>query len=188
MSHRRAFAPPSIAQAAVAIALLTIGAAAAAAGPAAAQTQTPQELQLPAQQQQHQQAASWMVPCDGQAGALDCRVMKTLFLRDTRQLVMAVSVRRPDGNADPAMLVHLPHGLFLPAGATLHVDEGKPERYQIQTCDQRGCYVGLPVPDALLQVLKNGQKLTVQVQDTKKRPIAMSIGLQGFAEAYAKLP
>ncbi len=142
----------------------------------------------PAPAAAQQPAANWAVPCDGQAGAIDCRVVQTLMVKGTRQILLAVTVRRPDKAADPAMLVRLPHGLYLPAGVTLQIDEGKPEAHVVQTCDNRGCYAGLPIPKAMLAALSKGQKLSVVVQDTNKRAITMTMGLQGFADAFAKLP
>lgn len=144
-------------------------------------------------QQQPQQKApapqsGWTVPCDGQAGALDCRVSLTLVAKEGGQLLISVIVRRPSKTENPTLLLHLPHGIFLPAGASMQIDKGKAEVQPVQTCDTRGCYVGMAVSKELLAALSGGETMTVVVQDLQKRPVTIPLPLKGFADAFKKLP
>jgi invasion protein IalB len=112
----------------------------------------------PAQQQPKEQQTTtpqtgWVVPCDGQAGALDCRVSLTLVAKEGGQLLISVVVRRPSKNENPTLLLHLPHGIFLPAGASVQIDKAKAEVHPVQTCDPRGCYVGTAVSKELLAAM-----------------------------------
>lgn len=105
----------------------------------------------------------------------------------TRQLLLAVSVNKPGGGKDGAMLIQLPHGLFNPAGITLAVDEQKAETLEIQTCDPKGCYAGAPITPERLAAMTKGTKLNVVFQDLKKQKITVPVPLKGFEEAYKKL-
>jgi invasion protein IalB len=61
------------------------------------------------------------------------------------------------------------HALFLAAGTTIQIDQGKLESLQVQTCDDRGCYAGAPVTKDMLAILQKAEKLTVTFQDLKKQ-------------------
>ena len=80
------------------------------------------------------------------------------------------------------------HGLFLAAGTTIQIDQGKLESLQVQTSDDKGCYAGAPVTKDMLAILQKAEKLIVTFQDLKKQTITVPMPLAGFAEAYQKLP
>ena len=61
-----------------------------------------------------------------------------------RTLLGSTSVSKPTGGKNAAMLLHLPHGLFNPAGVTMSVDAAKPEAFAIRACDAKGCRAGAP--------------------------------------------
>ena len=131
---------------------------------------------------------AWRVQCEGAGQALDCRLSQTLVVQQTGQRLLAVVVRRPSKAELPALMINLPHGLFLPAGVTLQLDTAKPETLPVQTCDAQGCYAGTTVTTDMLAALQKSQQLSVVVQDLKKQPITVTITMAGFADAYAKLP
>ena len=85
------------------------------------------------------------------------------------------------------MLLHLPLGLFNPAGATMGIDETAPETLQIQTCDNQGCYAGAALTPEKLAAMSKGTKLNVTVQDLKKQKIVVPVPLKGFEAAFKKL-
>ena len=85
-------------------------------------------------------------------------------------------------------MLHLPHGLFLPAGITVQIDQGKVENLVVQTCDDKGCYAGAPIAKDMLATMQKAEKLIVTFQDLQKQTITVPMPLAGFAEAYQKLP
>ncbi len=46
-----------------------------------------------------------------------------------RTLLGSISVSKPTGGKNAAMLLHLPHGLFNPAGVTMGIDAAKRETF-----------------------------------------------------------
>jgi invasion protein IalB len=129
----------------------------------------------------------WTVRCDNAGQGLVCKAIQTIVLAKTRQLLLSAAVSKPSGSPDGALLLQLPHGLFNPAGVTVAVDAAKPEMLQIQTCDVKGCYAGMPVKPEQLAAMKTGTKLNVVFEDLKKQKITVPVPLKGFDEAFKKL-
>lgn len=134
-------------------------------------------------------AASWASRCaaDSRQSALDCSVEQSIIETKSRQLLMQIVVRVPPDTRKPVLAIQLPLGLFLPAGVTLKFDEGKPERFDVQTCDQKGCYLQLPVSPEMLQQMAKGKQMSVSFQNLSKQDIGVPVPLGGFALAYDKI-
>ena len=116
-----------------------------------------------------------------------CEVEQSMFITRTGQLVASVNVKLPPDTRQPVMMVQLPVGLFLPAGVSLQVDEGKPQPLAIQTCDLKGCYAATPVAPEMLGALKSGKRLAVIFQNLNKENVNLAFDLSGFAEGYDKI-
>jgi len=152
------------------------GAATAAASDKPAKASEPQALPIP-----------WLVSCASVTGTMACEAEQTLTIKKTGQILLKVSVRVPEKSEKGAMMLQLPHGMFLPDGVTLAIDGKAPKKEPIQTCDPKGCYVGLPLDAAFLKDMESGKALSVTFKDLKKNDIKIPVSLSGFKEAYAKL-
>ena len=147
---------------------------------------TPQQ----APQKAPQKAPGWSVRCTNPGKGLTCEATQTIVLgetRETRKLLLSVTVSKPTEGKNAVMLLRLPHRLFNPAGVTMGVDGAKAETLEIQTCDAKGCYAGGPVTPKKLAAMNTGAKLNVTFQNLKKQKIVVPVPLKGFAEAYKKL-
>ncbi|UCF54272.1 MAG: invasion associated locus B family protein [Bradyrhizobium sp.] len=176
----------------LAAALLSTGAACAQQGakknaapaaqpaPAAAQ---PQADGAPAQQ------PGWIVRCTSASrdAALECAMEQNAVLTKTGQTVVLINIRIAPDTRTPIALLQLPLGHNLPVGAKLQVDEGKTFDLQIQTCENRGCYVSTPIAADLLAALRSGKQLKVSFQNMAKETIAIPMPLGDFAAAYDKI-
>jgi invasion protein IalB len=129
----------------------------------------------------------WLVNCASAGGTMACEAGQTLTLKDTGQILLKVTVRVPEKSQKGAMMFQLPHGMFLPDGVSLAIDEKAPKKEPVQMCDQKGCYVGLPLNDALLAELQSGKTLSVTFKNLQKSDIKIPVPLGGFKEAYQKL-
>ena len=83
------------------------------------------------------------------------------MLTKTGQTVVLINIRIAPDTRTPIALLQLPLGLNLAVGAKLQVDEGKTFDFQIQTCENRGCYASTPVAPDLLAALPSGKQLKV---------------------------
>lgn len=132
---------------------------------------------------------AWLVTCgSAQTGnELVCRMAQNVIIAKTKQRLLSVVIQ-PDGKAkNHTMVVAMPHGLNIPKGVDLQVDELKARTVAIKTSDQNGTYASEPIDDVLLAALRKGDKLNVSYTFANGKKIRVPIGLRGFTAAYKKL-
>ncbi len=117
----------------------------------------------------------------------ECAIEQTAVLDKTGQMLASVSVRLPPAGGQPVMMVHVPVGLFLPAGISVRIDEQAPLQLVVQTCDLRGCYAGSPVSAEMLKAMKAGKRLAVGFQSLSKQAVTVPLTLAQFAESYQRI-
>jgi invasion protein IalB len=134
------------------------------------------------------QQSAWVSRCssDARASALECLVEVRVVLPNG-QLVAGVTVRVPADTRVPVLMIHIPLGVYLPAGIVLKVDSTEPQTFPLQTCDASGCYAGGQLADDVLGNFLNGKTLSLTFQNLNRQPITVPLGLTGFAAAYLKV-
>ncbi|MER9206733.1 MULTISPECIES: invasion associated locus B family protein [unclassified Mesorhizobium] len=131
----------------------------------------------------------WALNCSsGSTGTeLQCQVSQNLTEAKTGQRVLTVTVRRDNGNGNLAMLLALPHGLFLPSGASYQIDQGQKTTIAIQTSDQNGAYAATPLSADLVKAMKSGTNLNIGIESVTRKPVTIPVSLAGFTAAIDKL-
>ncbi len=131
----------------------------------------------------------WVVNCasGGSGMDLECQASQNLTESKTGQRVLTLTVRRQADNGSLAMLLALPHGLFLPAGASYQIDSGNKVAVAIQTSDQNGAYAAVPLTPELLTGLKSGTSLNIGMESVTRKPVTIPVSLKGFTAAVDKL-
>jgi len=134
-------------------------------------------------------AGTWSSRCsvERRDAPLDCAVEQSAYVSNTGQLIGSFGVRIVPETRQPAMVVMIPLGLYLPFGMQIQVDERPAQTLPLQTCDNRGCFAGAPVSGDLLASLKSGKRLSVSFQNLSRQTITIPFSLQNFAEAYQKV-
>lgn len=134
-------------------------------------------------------AGAWIVNCSAGGGgaAFECQMSQNLTEAKTGQRVLTVTVRKQASDGSLAMLLALPHGLFLPAGATYQVDGGQTIAVAIQTSDQNGAYAAVPMNAGFVAALKKGTSLNVGMESVTRKPVRIPVTLAGFTAAMEKL-
>jgi invasion protein IalB len=132
---------------------------------------------------------AWVVNCASGAsgGALECQMSQNLTEAKTGQRVLTVTIRKQAKDGAMAMLLALPHGLFIPAGASYQIDAGEKKAVAIQTSDQNGAYAAVPLDKALITALKTGTNLNIGMESVTRKPVAIPLSLNGFTAAIDKL-
>jgi invasion protein IalB len=131
-------------------------------------------------------ANAWVVNCStGGGAAMQCQMSQNLTEAKSGQRVLTVTVRKEA--KELAMLLVLPHGLFIPAGATMQIDQGEKVQVAIQTSDQNGAYAATPLTPELLAALKAGTTLSVSMESVSRKPVTIPVSLAGFTAAAEKL-
>jgi invasion protein IalB len=131
----------------------------------------------------------WAVNCSSQAGqkGLSCRMSQTVIARPSGRTLTNVAFLLDPENKNPEVLLQLPLGLYLPAGATYQVDENAAQRLSIRACDRNGCYARAPVLPETMSSLTKGKQLKIDFKNAAEKPISIPLSLDGFAFAYEKI-
>jgi invasion protein IalB len=155
---------------------------------ALAQTKLQKAPAPPVQMQPSRPPAIWVVNCADNNGKLDCRAGQTVFLKSTGQRVLAVAVRVPADTKKPILMVEVPLGAYLPAGASLQIGQDQTKVLPFKGCDQGGCLAEYPVTDAEIADMSKGADLKISVQNQNQQPaFTITVPVTGFAAAYAKV-
>lgn len=159
-----------------------------AAAPAAfAQEAKPAETK--AAEAKQPEGAPWLVSCSsgGVSTDLECQVSQNLTESKTGQRVLTLTVRRQGEKGELALLLALPHGLFLPSGVSYQIDNGEKATAAVQTSDQNGAYAAVPLSPALLKALKTGTTLNIGMEAVTRKPLTIPVPLKGFTAAVDKM-
>jgi invasion protein IalB len=129
----------------------------------------------------------WNLNCSGAAGQeeLACRLTQTLVLKDKGQRVLTAVVTNKGGKA--ILNLGLPHGLDLPKGVAVWVDETPRQNFLIATADQKGSYAVIGLDEKLLAALKKGKLLNVAVKAYAGEEFVLQLSLDGFSAGFARL-
>ncbi|TJV23444.1 MAG: invasion associated locus B family protein [Mesorhizobium sp.] len=160
-----------------------------AAGPVLAEDAKPAQPKPAETNAKPADANPWAVNCSSGSATteLQCQVSQNLTEAKTGQRVLTVTVRRDNGNGSLAMLLALPHGLFLPSGASFQIDQGQKTMIAIQTSDQNGAYAATPLSADLIKAMKSGTNLNIGMESVTRKPVTIPVSLAGFTAAVAKL-
>lgn len=139
--------------------------------------------------QQSAGPVNWLVNCSntGEAGALTCQMSQSVVVRETGQRLLNIMIRKGETPTTPAMMLTLPHGLYLPAGVKMSIDDTPVQDLEVQTCQPTGCFAGMAVSEGLLEAMRQGSALQFEVQDLQRRPIKLNSTLSGFTSAYQQI-
>jgi invasion protein IalB len=127
---------------------------------------------------------AWRVECGGDGKIIECRAFQQLLTREN-QLVAQV-VARLGADKQPQLAMQLPLGISVSEPVVVKVDNGKEEKFSLQTCTNTGCFVTAPLKDPLLASMRTGTQLKLALQDTNKRTLNIDVPLLGFALAFDK--
>ncbi len=132
--------------------------------------------------------AIWTVSCVDNNGKLDCRAGQAIYVKTTGQRLLLVAVRVPADTKRPILMVQVPLGVYLPAGASLRIGKGEAKTLPFKGCDQGGCLAEYDVTDAEIAAMAKGSDLTVSVQNQNRKPaFTLTVPVTGFAAAWAKI-
>ncbi len=136
-------------------------------------------------------AAAWQVNCSptSDPNILACQMVQNLTLAKTGQRLLTVVIKPQPKHEkkEPAIVLSLPHGLFLPAGVSLQVDDGKKTTLAVRTSDKNGAYTATALNKDFVTALKAGNVLKVTMTANNKKPVAVSVSLIGFTAAFNKI-
>ena len=155
-----------------------------------AQQETPPASPTPPQPAEaEKKGPGWAVNCKSGASeeGLECRLSQTVVTQQGGQVLADVTFRVPADKKGPEAIVRLPLGVFLPAGATLQVDDKTAQKLNFRACDRNGCYAQAAISSEMLKDLQEGQELKVSFNNLAEKQIDVPLSLDGFPDAYRKI-
>lgn len=129
--------------------------------------------------------APWSSTCTaaGRNEPIACMLEQRVVLRGTGTLLTAVRLNFPPNAVTPNIVIQTPFGLALRSGIALQIDNDAPIDFDVQTCDQSGCYAGSVVTGQMLTRFTQAARLTVHFVGINKRPVDVPVSMNGFAAA-----
>ncbi|UGX89307.1 invasion associated locus B family protein [Phyllobacterium meliloti] len=129
----------------------------------------------------------WRVSCVQQQAGKSCSFSQQQT-QQNGQVILSIELTTNDAKSVTGNLV-LPFGLALASGATLQVDEGKPDATMpFRTCFPVGCVVPLSFSAEKLAGIRKGKVLKVNaVASADNKPVVLNVSLNGFAEAQDRV-
>lgn len=144
--------------------------------------------QQPAQQQPNPQP--WSISCSsrGNSAELACTATQALVAKNTGQRALAVGIsRNPQSPNAYIARFSLPHGVSLPDGIEVGIDQAQRTKHVIAVADQNGSYALVPLDEARINAMKRGTILNVRIKGASGDEVILQLSLAGFTAALAKL-
>lgn len=129
----------------------------------------------------------WRVQCQLDVRSREsCRAEHVVIGQDGQPELAAIAY--PADAATPARLrIMPPWGVLIQAGLAIRIDDQSPLQLPIATCLASGCMAEIVLSDGMLQAMRSGAAMQIGVISAEGRPIATSVSLAGFSEAYARI-
>lgn len=129
-----------------------------------------------------QRVKDWTVKCRS-GGEKRCILYQTVLFGDENPSVIVARAGYVDGVGDPVFEVRVPMGVRLATGLTVAVDEQPTVTLPFERCAQDGCVAQALLKRELLDRLKQGETLDLQVEDQARNAIRVRMSLVGFSTA-----
>lgn len=132
----------------------------------------------------------WEIRCEKPAGAASeqCALIQSVVADDKSNINLVVIVLKTSDGKSRLLRVIAPLGVLLPNGLGLKIDDTDIGRAGFVKCLSSGCVAEVSMDEKLIDQLKNGKTATFILHQTPDEGIGLPLTLQGFKEAYAKLP
>ncbi len=136
--------------------------------------------------------SNWNLSCtpDSSTQELLCEASQTIAFAESRQTLLIVFVTpwKQANATDPFVLrFQLPHGLDLPQGVQIQIDDESEQSPVIQTSTQVGVYARIGLSERLLASLKKGATMNVVFTAMNGNKFSVPVSLDGFSAIFAKL-
>jgi invasion protein IalB len=129
----------------------------------------------------------WAVNCSNRQGAFACEMVQQIVDARSRAVLLMMSINKPREAGPPAILFRTVHGVYLPAGLSVQVDQRAPIRIDFQKSDGAGVYAALPLPPDLVADLKKARELVLETAMSKEQKLIFKAPMTGFSGAFDRV-
>jgi len=133
---------------------------------------------------QRQAFGEWGVECfDPKVNGLNCQMVQRLIAKDTKQLVLSVSIAYSPAAKKHIMQIELPLNFMLKPGVEIAIGDSKTVA-QVDRCSNQGCFIEGVAGDDLVAALNRGDKADIKFLANPEKRLVVPFSLQGFPAAY----
>jgi len=127
----------------------------------------------------------WAKQCEPVGGGAErCYLVQTVKADD--KPVMVIVVAYSPGRERVAAMIDVPLGMHLPTGLEVKA-AGVIKKIEFEQCLPTGCRAMLPMDDAILGSLKNGDAAAIAGRGRDGESVELPISATGFSEAFGAL-
>lgn len=136
--------------------------------------------------------SGWSVSCLSASSTADliCEATYSLTLESSNEVFANLFVSPLAQNGDDpryALRFQLPHGVRIPQGVSLMIDEAPPVQATIQTSGPAGLFARTELTPGLRTLLETGETMTVSFDAMSGETLSFAVGLVGFSEVIEKM-
>lgn len=128
----------------------------------------------------------WIFQCQAlSAGENICGLVQTVIDSKTKRQIVGIAIRYAGKGEKKrlGMFVTVPLGIFLGAGIGGKVDTSDQFKFNLQSCNQRGCQGATEIKEPMLADLKKGKRLIVGFKArVDSKTIGVPVSLKGFTD------
>lgn len=107
---------------------------------------------------------------------------------ESGQSAVRIDLIEREGDNATRLQMFLPVGLYLQAGATVTIDQGKSFQIPYVWCFTNACIAADRADPALIRQMEAGQQLKLEVADTNLLSVSTILPLNQFASAHSGAP
>jgi invasion protein IalB len=132
---------------------------------------------------------AWQVSCRTPPGAKEekCALVQSVTAEDRPNVGLTVVFYKAIGEDKKLLRVVVPHGVLLPTGLGLKIDNQDVGNAPFLKCGKRGCVAEVVLQKEVIDKLKKGTNAMFIIFDTPEAGIGIPVSLQGFGDALASL-
>ena len=132
----------------------------------------------------------WAQRCEKSADNKEsCFIFQSVTRKETSQLILNVRIGYGQKTGDqPLMILTVPTGVLLPAGAAFMMEGIEPVKLKYLTCTAQACVtMAQPLPAETVDGMKKKVEASVRIADPNQQVVGMPVSLKGFTKALASL-
>ncbi|MEM7169572.1 MAG: invasion associated locus B family protein [Pseudomonadota bacterium] len=131
----------------------------------------------------------WNLRCEVAPGATEeaCFMFQDVINPNNGQPMLQVAVGLWPPDKTRGLVVTTPLGVTLPPGIVIGVDGQNRAEFPYIQCVPSACQATYRMDDALLQAFKAGNAGSVNLHDSRRRPVTVPFSLRGFTAGFAEV-
>lgn len=131
----------------------------------------------------------WSVSCAARDDEeqLHCSMVQALHDRSSGQRIFSLSIISQPDSDEKLLRLQLPHGIILPNGVEVKIDDNQPVNLPINWGDQNGSYSEFDLNKEWLNAMRSGNLMKLTVIARNKQRVELQLSLKGFTKAFQKI-